>query len=235
MTYTEPRKTTIFEAKFAVPRHMRERVHSVLEARTLRPERFATARLRTMYFDDTEKTSFFESRNGNLSKRKYRLREYVDPEPGGAFYSIEVKIRSDTMTRKVKRLIYRRLPEDYRPTTFRHLIETFEELTGESLSVLRAELPPDELFPAVAVEYHRARFDDPDGGIRYNIDTGVSVMASNPLVAPSCAMYLNHDIFEIKSKEPCLLPGYLKGFGIEPFSFSKFVWGGEFALEGLEW
>ncbi len=222
----------IFEAKYSVARQMRNMVLSVLSRRASVPERFATARLRTIYFDDAEKTSYFESRDGQLFKRKYRLREYIDPEPGGAFYSIEVKIRSNNLTRKVKKLIYRRLPQGYRPATFRGLIEAFEELTGDSLSMLRAELPDTELFPDVTVDYERSRFDDPDRAVRYNLDTNVMVFASNPQMGPCGGVYLEHDIFEIKGPEPGFFPGYLKGLLIEPFSFSKFVWGRETFFDG---
>jgi len=114
----------IFETKFVVPRAIAEILKSTISRNAVKPPRFHSARLKTTYFDDASGTSFFESRDGHLSKKKYRLRTYMDPDPEGALYSIEVKRRSDARTGKVKRLIYKPLPPGYAPTTFRDLIAT---------------------------------------------------------------------------------------------------------------
>ena len=219
----------IFETKFVVPRAIAEILKSTISRNAVKPPRFHSARLKTTYFDDASGTSFFESRDGHLSKKKYRLRTYMDPDPEGALYSIEVKRRSDARTGKVKRLIYKPLPPGYAPTTFRDLIATSEDMDGRTFADLRRELPERELYPDTVIYYERLRFDDTRFDVRYNLDTKIKVF-----VRPGTddtdgggggGVTLDHDIFEIKSARPGFFPDFLSALGLEPVSFSKFVWG----------
>lgn len=228
----------IFERKYRVPREKRRLVLALLRHRALVPREFPDARIRTVYFDDREHTSFYESVDGAMNKRKYRLREYVGAAegakaaPGGASYSIEIKIRRDSTTEKLKELVYAPLPAGYRFTTFRGLIGDLEALDGAgSLARLRAALPESELYADAVVSYDRYRFDDPTVDARYNLDVSVAMCNEDvrgAFTLPTAGVAaLGHDIFEIKSGAPMGLPKYLSGLGIEPMSFSKFVWGKE--------
>jgi len=219
---SSPAGRVIFETKFTSLKAERNRVLSALRLKALVPGEFPTARLRTVYFDDRKNTSFFESRDGNLFKKKYRLREYVG-SVCGARYSLEVKIRSDRKTSKIRRLIYRDLPQGYGFTTFRDLIETFEAVEGERLNDLRLEASDAELYVDAVVHYERFRFDDPYIDARYNLDTNIMI-CREPGRSDS-GTYLEHDIFEIKSPVTGALPEFLKGLNIEPVSFSKYAWG----------
>jgi hypothetical protein len=217
----------IFEAKFTSPRHSRARILSALRHRTTIPAEFAEAKVKTIYFDDKSSTSFTDSLDGFLSKQKYRLREYID-SVGGARYSLEIKLRNDTRTSKVRKLIFKGLPDGYKFSTFRDLILTFEKENGFSLSRLTSELPRVELYVDTTIYYERKRFDDSFIEARYNLDTNIMLVPSvRSDRALKQGVNLDHDIFEIKSKEGMGLPGWLKGLGIEPVTFSKFVWGKE--------
>ena len=68
---SSPAGRVIFETKFTSLKAERNRVLSALRLKALVPGEFPTARLRTVYFDDRKNTSFFESRDGNLFKKKY--------------------------------------------------------------------------------------------------------------------------------------------------------------------
>lgn len=215
----------IFEIKYAVPIGSRYQLQSALRHYGAVPAEFPFSRIKTLYFDDSADKSFFESIDGELEKRKYRLRYYIGSE--GARYSVEVKLRSNTVTRKVKQYIHQRLPEGYRITGFRALIDALEGVSNRSLAALRAELPRSELFPSTTINYQRHRFDDLREEARYNVDTHITV--SPDLSAPDAGhgFRLDHDIFEIKTTNAEFFPSYLKGLGLEPVSFSKFVWGRE--------
>lgn len=217
----------IFEVKYTVPRRFRARVLSILRRRTTLPESFAVAKVKTIYFDDRSSTSFFDSVDGFLAKRKYRLREYVD-SVGGARYSLEIKLRDDVKTSKVRKLIFKALPDSYRFSTFRDLLDTFECENGFSLERMRHSLPAGELYVDTTIYYERFRFEDPFADARYNLDIQIMLLpperAENTLRS---GQYLDHDIFEIKSTERRGLPAYLKGLDFEPVAFSKFVWGKE--------
>lgn len=218
----------IFETKYTIPKQMRNILLSILRHKTKVPGQFSYSKLKTVYFDDAKNNSYFDSRDGNLDKKKYRLREYVNPEQGGAFYSLEVKIRYNTKTSKLKKLIYKILPENYRLTTFRDLINTFEKTLNCSLSFLYLESPEAELFADTMIYYERFRFDDYHGNTRYNLDTNIMVYPHVKFnIESSNGIYLEHDIFEIKSDKVKTLPPFLRELNLDLQSFSKFVWGKE--------
>lgn len=220
----------IFEVKYTVPRHSRERVLSTLRMRTTEPSNFAVAKVKTIYFDDKNSTSFFDSVDGFLAKKKFRLREYTD-SVGGARYSLEIKFRDDVKTSKVRKLIYKPLPDSYEFTTFRALLDTLERENGFSLARLRHSLPEGELYADTTIYYERYRFEDPFEDARYNLDTRIMLLPpERSEQSLRAGLYLNHDIFEIKSAAKMGLPSYLKGLGFEPVAFSKFVWGKELFL-----
>ena len=135
---------------------------------------FAKANLKTFYFDDQLDTSFFESKNGEIKKTKYRFREYLSPEKGGALYSLELKLRNNAETSKIKKLIYKPLPKNYKFSTFRNLISDIESVSNVNLKDLYQYLPERMLYPTCLIEYERSRFDSLEGNVRYNIDTKIN-------------------------------------------------------------
>ena len=214
----------IFESKFAAPKRLRNILRATLRHNTSVPALFAEARMKTTYFDDDPGTSLTESREGEIYKRKYRLREYLDATEG-ADYSIEIKARSDAVTAKLRSLIFGRLRPGYELTTFSDLIDTFERDGSISLAELKVELPKRELYPSAVIRYERSRFDDRHVEARYNIDTNIEVSFNPRSEAEGHGYRLDHDIFEIKSPQPEFFPGFLEGMELEPLSFSKFFWG----------
>jgi hypothetical protein len=225
MGMISPGPKEVFETKYAVRRSARNVLLSILCQRTSVPKQFSHANMKTVYFDDIVSNSYFDSRDGNLFKKKYRFREYIDPGEG-AFYSIEVKLKSNKTSSKIKKLIYKRLPEDYQFTTFRHLIDTFENMLNSSLSFIRLASSHTELFPDTIVYYERFRFEDIREDVRYNLDTNITVLPClKPQVQASNGIRLEHDIFELKGNRPGIFPVFLRKIHLEPISFSKFVWG----------
>ncbi|MEE8575328.1 MAG: VTC domain-containing protein [Thermodesulfobacteriota bacterium] len=219
----------IFELKYTSSRVNRERILATLRHFTDVPTEFPEAKVRTIYFDDRSDTSFHESVDGEIFKRKYRLREYVGSAEG-ARYSLEVKLRNDIRTSKVRELIYTDLPEGFRFTTFRALLDAFEESGSEPLTRIRVAVPRAELFVDTTIYYERSRFDDRYRDARYNLDTQVMLhpdIRSGVASGGGGGVYLDHDIFEIKSAVRTELPRFLSGFGLTPVAFSKFVWGKE--------
>lgn len=213
----------IFESKFSTPRQLRNIVLARLNCYSAPAPSFANSTIKTQYYDDIASTSFLEAKDGQMDKRKYRLREYILSEPGGARYSIEVKKRQGAKTMKVKRLVNGLLPCNCRPSTFKELIGELERLGGITLNEIRHELPDRELYPSAAVYYERARFEDQRRNARYNLDTSIRV--SPGLSAEG--VYLDFDILEIKSQDPELFPEFFYGLGVKRMSFSKFVWARE--------
>jgi hypothetical protein len=216
----------LFEIKYSAPVRSRSRILTALRHYARTPDRFSYARMRTTYFDDRSGASLREALDGELNKKKYRMREYLDTSEG-ASYSVEVKIRAHTVTRKIKRLVFEKLPQGFRPASFRELLSTFEKLTGSTLTPLRLELPPVELFPDAVIIYERHRFDDYREDTRYNMDTNILVCPGITAGGGRGAQgfSLDNDVFEIKTPRVGFFPEFLKGMGLVHGSFSKFVWG----------
>lgn len=218
---------SINELKYCVPPTQRYRVLMQLRRRLETPLKYSRASVRTTYFDDDNLTSYYESRDGHLDKRKYRWREYVDVEKGGAPYSLEIKIRSAAATWKIKQHIYASLPKNYRPTTFLSLINHL----GARLEFHLDDIPAD-LYPKVTLFYDRYRFNDPrDPDIRYNLDSNIRVYLSRlGETRGSAFIRCDKDILEVKApsgkKTNLSFVDYAE-LGIKPITFSKYVWGME--------
>lgn len=216
----------VFEIKYKVPKSIVNYLYSSIRHYAITPKKFSKAKLKTFYFDDQFDTSFSESVNGELRKTKYRFREYINPDLGGAYYSIEIKRRFNTETSKIKRLIYQRLPNNYNISTFKNLLSEIKVNTDLDLKEFYNNLPEKILLPSTLIQYDRDRFDSPEGDVRYNIDTNISVnLGLNCSSTTEQKIYLNHSIFEIKSKSPEFFPSFLRHLKISPSSFSKFAWG----------
>ncbi|RKY03357.1 MAG: hypothetical protein DRP55_01595 [Spirochaetes bacterium] len=219
-----------FEMKFGVPKYMRNIFLATLQRRTRIPEKFSYSKMKTVYFDDNTNSNYFDSRDGQLYRRKYRFREYINPETSGAYYSLEIKIRFDKKTNKIKKLIYKRLPKGYKIVTFKKLINDFEKVLNCPLSFFKKELPVNELFPDTMICYERFRFDDYYQDARYNLDINIVTLPCGRLGTLDNGIYFDYDVFEIKSRKPLFLPSFLKGLDIEPLSVSKFIGAKELLL-----
>ena len=220
------RSNNLFEVKYKVPFGKVNLLNSKLSHYTFIPLNFADAKLETIYFDDEKNSSFDESINGNLLKRKYRFRKYINPQVGGAFYSLEIKSRKNTKTSKLKKLIFNELPSNYEFRTFRKLLSLIEKETNLDLKDFYNSLPDKTLFPSTCIKYERKRFDSYEGNVRYNLDTNIEVkLASRNSFQEEQTISLGYAIFEIKSMEPEFFPFFLKELNLTPNSFSKFSWG----------
>ncbi len=220
----------VFEKKYDIPKRARNSVLSALGRYSGIPSRFAYAGMRTLYFDDEHNTSYHDSRNGHLDRRKFRFREYLDREPGGALYSLEIKNRVNEKTYKNKALVYKELPKDYDVTTYGDLIRTFEAICGYDLLPLIRECSGIELRPTLIISYERHRFDDRASGVRYNFDINIMMHFLTP-TSQSGAFYLDRDVFEVKGDGPGVgLPRFFEDLPFEFSEFSKFIWGKELFL-----
>ena len=218
----------LFEVKYKLNQNQANILDAKLKHYTKIPKRFSTAKLKTIYFDDQINSSFLESINGELIKTKYRFREYISPEKGGALYSLEIKKRKNTETSKIKKLIFNHLPQNYKFSTFRDLINKISTITKEDYKEFHNSLPEKTLYPSTSIQYFRKRFDSFNGDVRYNLDTNIMVkIATRSFAHTEQTLNLNYSIFEIKSIMPEFFPSFLGSLSLTPDSFSKFAWGKE--------
>ncbi len=218
----------IYEQKYLSRPSNRMLLASNLNHHMLVPKKFASAHLRTFYFDDSKLSSFYESANGNYNKIKCRFREYINPEESGAYYSLEVKIRNGLSTDKIKHLIYSKLPKAYRIESFNSLVRELSNITGKSYSDIKNVLNNKTYKPTCIVEYKRQRFDDKYKSVRYNIDTDIIAKRTSSFALLESSHLLEkkyiNDIFEMKSMSVPIFPRSLSKTRVIRSSFSKYLW-----------
>tara|TARA_B100000315_G_C14576873_1_gene588338 strand:- start:277 stop:945 length:669 start_codon:yes stop_codon:yes gene_type:complete len=216
---------TISEIKYVVDIDMRFRIHNYLMKYATVPNLFSKAHLRTTYFDTEQLNSFMETVNGDYTKTKFRFREYINPDPNGAQYSVEIKHRKGKSTWKTKELIYKEFPGVRSIRTFRELISRINNNQNENLNHIISKLPDKVLYKTTTIKYLRNRYNDRRYDYRYNLDTMLTVESyqGNRFAFPS-RKYYPKAIFEIKGKKIDNLPKFLEKLSLVPTSFSKFNW-----------
>jgi len=219
---------SLFETKYLLRPQYINLILSRLKHHAITPSKFASAQLKTVYFDSFDLSSFNQSANGELKKIKFRFREYINPDSNGANYSLEVKIRNGVATDKIKYLIYNKLPIDYQITTFNRLLNDLRVLSKEDFFDIKSILRGKIYRPTCVVVYKRRRFDDRFNNCRYNVDTDITAYRVNKTVelnseyksGRACPFY----IFETKGTQPKLFPKILSNSRLIRSSFSKYLW-----------
>lgn len=153
-------------------------------------------RVRSLYFDSDGDRDLLDALNGNMEKRKIRLRFYP---PDTDYIRLEYKCKSGTnglkrSIRLSKENAQRIMGGDYRP-----LMDMQEPLAFE----LYGRLMTGGYRPKVIVDYHRVAYTYPVSNTRLNFDSAVSAsyvtdsfFDEDPGVVPIMAPDLG--VFEVK-------------------------------------
>ena len=133
--------------------------------------------IKSLYFDDTENTAYYEKLDGILYRKKYRIRIYNDDD---SFIRLERKYKHNNLTSKdqilINREIYSRIINGN--------IEDIDISEDNLLSQFITEIKNKHLTPSVVVEYKRTAFTYPISNIRITIDEDIK------------SGRYNYDIFE---------------------------------------
>ncbi len=212
----------VYELKFCSAKRNQARVLSYLNFYKRKPQRYGKSRMVTQYYDNSYWTAFYDSKDGQMIKNKYRFRDYLDPEDG-AHHSIEIKKKTANTTSKIKFLLYKKLSASLKQLPFHQLVNEIEHQTGVDLGPIREDLPQQILNPVIAIYYDRYRFDDYTSNSRFNLDCNIKYFRHEPTDVAS-GITVPHDVFEIKTTERELYEQRLPELELEFQSFSKFSW-----------
>lgn len=152
------------EIKFAIPH---ADVESLRQALQLRANRVVFHRpvsvVRSIYFDDWNRSACQANLDGIGDRRKLRLRWYDSPLPQRDMF-LEVKWRRHRATGKYRL----HLQTDVSPGqwTYRQIMQELQRVAPDEF--MRSLWPG--LEPTVLVEYRREHFVSPDGLIRLTLD-----------------------------------------------------------------
>ncbi len=178
--------------------------------------------IRSLYFDDTDNTCYYENENGTDPREKFRIRIYNHSD---GFIQLELKQKQSGKCRKLGCPLTREQAQEL-------INGRIPETDGEShplLLKLISQMRTRGLKPVVIVEYERIPFTYPIGNVRVTFDYNIRASGF-------CERFFDEDIpmrpiletgqhiLEVKWDE--LLPDYinmlLQPDRLQWSSFSKF-------------
>ena len=185
------------ERKFLIDEPKLEFIRRWLAHATVADHEFPSGTVTSIYYDNRDFDSYFASIDGDLEKRKVRLRWYDALPPTGqarAFLEVKDKDGFETWKRRVAVTI------DGEAVAARRFEEALpaDQMTSQlaSLGVFDA----GTLEPAVVISYARSRFRDHGGSATLSLDSQLMAIPARS-VGPSVGRPIGTNVLELKSRE----------------------------------
>lgn len=172
----------------------------------------------SLYFDDYNKTSYNQVKNGISNRWKYRIRFYNYDD---SYIKLEKKHKINGLTNKTSVRITREMFDNILNNNIK-----VEECNDKLLNEFIVKMKKDLLKPIICIEYDRIPYVYKLGNVRITLDFNIrytnnysGLFNSNKKV-----YYLNNKILEVKYDE--LIPDFIRYRlelnHLERISFSKF-------------
>lgn len=155
-------------------------------------------KIKSLYFDDLDSTSYYEKLDGVLYRKKYRIRIYNDDD---SFIRLEKKMKHDMMTAKEQMLISKEIYSKILNGNTNEITNA-EGLLKEFLNDYNMR----SLIPSVIVEYNRTTFVYPVSDVRITFDANIkSGMYNYDLFDKECTLFdvneKGKQVLEVKFNE----------------------------------
>lgn len=123
--------------------------------------------VRSLYFDDSRNSCFFDNEDGSDPRYKYRMRAY-NCDDGFIVLERKMKIRSKTskMSARITKAQAQMLIDGKIPDP--------DSSCSEILSSMLTDMKRKDMRPAVIVQYERIPFVERVGNVRITLDTYIS-------------------------------------------------------------
>lgn len=200
--------------------HLRQAA-AILRSMALEDERYPRGVVESVYFDGPGLDAYREKANGDLFKRKVRIRWYSVPgRPDATTAFLEIKDRAGAGRAKA-RVAFAADPVFLRtaPLGDRRWTDLLRRRCMEAgIDV------PDDRAPSIAVRYSRLRFTCPLTGARISLDYGIEASRVNNALLRGGPLGLDAIVCEAKSATARHWPwdAPLRQIGMRPASFSKY-------------
>ncbi len=123
--------------------------------------------IRSVYFDDPDDSSFYDTEDGTDPRAKYRLRAYNCDD---SFIVLERKAKKRTMTHKDSE----RLTRDQAEMLLRGKIPAPDDTMTLTLRRMLSEMTEKAMKPSVIVQYKRLPYIERIGNVRVTLDTEIA-------------------------------------------------------------
>ena len=211
------------ERKFAGDASAHGAVAAVLDACCIPDRAHPRGRTNTVYYDTPDLRAWAEKADGDNLKRKVRARWYGRTEAlsGTVPVFLELKFRVGAARRKERAMVGVPAADlAQAPLDDRFWLDLFARAAGR----LGAPVGP-AWAPTCLIEYDRLRWDDPRGGSRVSLDSGIRAPRWNALrFAWAAPVELGEIVCEFKnpSGEPPVWAEEMVRAGLRLRSFSKY-------------
>tara|TARA_R100000789_G_scaffold79229_1_gene74406 strand:+ start:150 stop:908 length:759 start_codon:yes stop_codon:yes gene_type:complete len=231
-----------YEFKYLLDADMREQVENEI-SNFMRYDGFAHSEMensyivRSLYFDDPERTHYYEKIDGQLDRRKYRLRTYVHDDDGQTPIFLEMKGRYNQRVYKRRaRIACQELGSFLDPYLLGGIPQGQEDT--EFLETFLYSSLRRRLSPVVLVDYIRRPYvSDYDMNFRVTFDSELRSAATGQLFPDATPPWKlaepGRTIVEIKFNRriPAWFHRIVQAYGLRRLSISKFCRGME--INGL--
>lgn len=172
----------------------------------------------SIYFDDYNKTSYKQVKNGISNRWKYRIRFYNYDD---SFIKLEKKHKINGLTDKTSIRITREMLDDILNNNLK-----IEEKNDKLLNEFIVKIKKDLLRPIICVEYDRIPYVYKLGNVRITLDYNIRYTSKydDLFNENKKVYYLNDKILEVKYND--LIPDFIRYRlelnHLDQISFSKF-------------
>lgn len=213
----------VCERKFIAGASALPQALAVLSIHCVPDPKYPEGVIESVYFDDPRFTAYWEKRNGDILKRKVRIRWYPGPTARSrtttAFFEIKDRICA---ARDKRHLAFEAdaaflYDAPLKDEGWRKLLRERAEAAGESLH--------DDLDPVISIRYKRYRFVCPLTRARISLDYDLESPRSNERLFPGSSP-ISSPVIVCEAKSPGLRSwswtGTLARCGFQAESFSKY-------------
>lgn len=179
--------------------------------------------IRSLYFDDVNRRSYFEKLAGVSDRKKYRLRIYNCAD---AVIKLECKEKRGDLIRKRSATVSRECADALTKGDFSPLADSDDPLCREVYTLSRSS----GLRPSVVVDYDREAYLHPVSNVRLTFDKALHAVCDRPDIFDPSLMSLpvfpdGSVIFEVKYDDvlPKFLQGVIAGAHGSKLALSKFT------------
>ncbi len=183
------------ERKYPLPMARASLLTAWLDARLSRDPQYPAGIVTSCYYDAPQLDAYQESADGELRKRKLRLRWYGEPIDPYAGVWLEIKSRDGLRSFKQRH----RYPISGAANPLGIVIPRREDLAAwlSELSLTIGEPLDPTIEPTALVRYNRIRWQSSDRQVRAALDT--DVRAATPSGAPIWLPIADGSVLELKS------------------------------------
>ncbi len=221
-----------FEFKYNVSDSVARRVEVDLKKNEMKVDKHASKKdgsytVTSLYFDSFKKTDYFEKANGELKRKKIRLRIYEPYIKDSDKVFFEIKHKIDMVNKKTKLELTREEFDMFMKDGVSFLLKNKKKLKNEEArNKIAFFLIKEPVKPTAIVSYKRKAFLNETKDLRITLDYDIVANIQKDFSKPKLKTEVNKNFTVIEVKYSRVLPYWFKSvikkYNLERDTFSKY-------------